>query len=576
MPLSISVRFLANLYQGRDSGGVPERYPSPDRLYKALVSTAYTTFHFRRRTEEEVGDGPDDAAIEGALRWLEGNPPDAIYLPAALADAEGESADVVVYRDKGYIDGTKGKRRPKKDSAAAATAVFYDDRGGAGPLTWQWRDAPAPETLAALSALCAEVPYLGEACSKVCLAVSTEAEFPMPGALLRAESDGFDVLRARGQVFAYPGAGRLEELDDGYARCNATKGGTVREKEDEQNLLQAVPMTATEEIATYLRPENGPRIAAPWPRGILIPVEPDTAEGTGDAWNPPESDYVGWSVALHRFLVKVWGIDPPAVLIGKYQKEAGEQPANNIAIQPFTARMAEKYASLLSETIARRLPAFLLLLPADMSEADVAGLVETCERAAGSLLYYSRNTQRVRLGEPVRLDAARFWNPPADDTLRFWFPSPMAIAETRPIADSSGRRRWSSRESVYLSLGHVWRDHFALRGEGRAEGPYENRMWSLVDRVRDDDSLRCRVFDARTVYRPNMTDYVHHTHESNTVRGLSALIAIGADGDGLDRAALAIGQSRHLGGGFLLPVDLPKTCLSLDGRDGQGVPVWLI
>ena len=37
MPLSISARFLANLYQGRDSGGVPERYPSPDRLYLSLI-----------------------------------------------------------------------------------------------------------------------------------------------------------------------------------------------------------------------------------------------------------------------------------------------------------------------------------------------------------------------------------------------------------------------------------------------------------------------------------------------------------------------------------------------------------
>lgn len=574
MPLSISARFLANLYQGRDSGGVPERYPSPDRLYKALVSTAYTTFRFRRRVEDENDDGPDDAAIEAALRWLEGNPPDSVRLPAVLAAAEGESADVVVYRDKGYIDRTKGKQRPKIESAGASVAAFYAD-GDDGLLTWQWRNDPEPTVLTALSALCAEVPYLGEACSKVRLVVSTELDFPLPGALLRAESDGFNALRARGPVFAYPGEGRLEELDDGYARCNVAKGGKVGEKEDEQNLLQAVPMTATEEIATYLRTEGGSRITEPWPRGLLIPVTPDEAEGVSGAWNPPESDYVGWSVALHRFLVKAWGIDPPAVLLGKYQKGTGDQPANNIAIQPFTARMAKKYAGLLPEAIARRLPAFLLLLPEHMTDDEAIGLYETCRRSAGSPLYFARNRQRIRLGEPVRIDATRFWNPPAEDTVRFWFPSPMAIAETRAIPASDGRRRWSSRESVYLSLGHVWRDHFALQRDNRPEDRYEDRIWSFVDRVRDDVSLRCLVFDARTVYRLDMVDYVHHAHESNTIRGLSALISINADGDGLDCAALAIGQSRHLGGGFLLPVDLPKTCLNLDGRDGQEVPVWL-
>ena len=53
------------------------------------------------------------------------------------------------------------------------------------------------------------------------------------------------------------------------------------------------------------------------------------------------------------------------------------------------------------------------------------------------------------------------------------------------------------------------------------------------------------------------------------------LIAI-SDGEGsLDCAALAVGQSRHLGGGFLVPLDFPKNMIVPDGHFEKGVPSWL-
>lgn len=56
---------------------------------------------------------------------------------------------------------------------------------------------------------------------------------------------------------------------------------------------------------------------------------------------------------------------------------------------------------------------------------------------------------------------------------------------------------------------------------------------------------------------------------------MSALIAI-SDGEGsLDCAALAVGQSRHLGGGFLVPLDFPKNMIVPDGHFERGVPSWL-
>lgn len=54
MAFAITANFLLGTYQGSDSGGRPEPYPSPDRLYKACVAAAYNTFDFERQTDDRV------------------------------------------------------------------------------------------------------------------------------------------------------------------------------------------------------------------------------------------------------------------------------------------------------------------------------------------------------------------------------------------------------------------------------------------------------------------------------------------------------------------------------------------
>lgn len=81
--------------------------------------------------------------------------------------------------------------------------------------------------------------------------------------------------------------------------------------------------------------------------------------------------------------------------------------------------------------------------------------------------------------------------------------------------------------------------------------------------------------DWHAVYRVNMTDYAHHADSSNVLHGMQALIAISDGADSLDCAAMAIGQSRHLGGGLLVPVDLYLSSLHPDEDFGKGVPTWL-
>lgn len=91
MAFAITANFLLGTYQGSDSGGRPEPYPSPDRLYKACVAAAYNTFDFERQTDDRV---LTDEQIKNALAWLEDNPPHSMFayitkVPVRLAGLTG-------------------------------------------------------------------------------------------------------------------------------------------------------------------------------------------------------------------------------------------------------------------------------------------------------------------------------------------------------------------------------------------------------------------------------------------------------------------------------------------------------
>lgn len=71
MAFAITANFLLGTYQGSDSGGRPEPYPSPDRLYKACVAAAYNTFDFERQTDDRVltDEQISSGICVGAARW---------------------------------------------------------------------------------------------------------------------------------------------------------------------------------------------------------------------------------------------------------------------------------------------------------------------------------------------------------------------------------------------------------------------------------------------------------------------------------------------------------------------------
>ena len=383
------------------------------------------------------------------------------------------------------------------------------------------------------------------------------------------------------RVFAVPGTGRLEELKRAYMAANPEGKGKgknaakskIRAKEAEQNFLNDYVPKETEGLAGYRPPfvHSERALEAPWTRVIVMSVTVDEGhQGEKSEWKPSESEYVGWAVALHRFLVKQWGVDPAPSLVGKYVSVM-KRPANNVAIQILDSELKSSYGIQLRDDVARKLPGFLIMLPKDMPQHDMQKLYDVCRRSNGKALYFSQAVPKLRLGESALIDAEHLWKPVSVDFVRYWMPRPLAIAETRPIPDPKKKRHWRAAESMYLALGHVWRDKYVPND---IQGTRESRYWETVDAVADQSS-NFRIFDCRRVSRVNMIDYAHHTNSSNVLRAMSALIAI-SDGEGsLDCAALAVGQSRHLGGGFLVPLDFPKNMIVPDGHFEKGVPSWL-
>ncbi len=63
------------------------------------------------------------------------------------------------------------------------------------------------------------------------------------------------------------------------------------------------------------------------------------------------------------------------------------------------------------------------------------------------------------------------------------------------------------------------------------------------------------VLDARKLVGQGLDRYVHRIADGTVVQPYRAVLALGSLAG--DRTIVAIGQSRHLGGGLLVPLDVP-------------------
>lgn len=505
MPVAgIQARFPLGVFIGHRPDGSPDALPSTLRLHAALVAAASAG-----TSAESRGTGlVRTAAATRALEWIEDNPPDFVELPPAC---ENRQINEYAYRDEGVVEkpGTAPSRRKTRRAVGTGTAL-------SAPIGWGWKSIP-DDVAAALTVLCEDVPCLGETDSPVVL------EFGWIAPTHRRSSKVSPFARV-GIRIATPTGGRLLELDELHgiaqpaASPSAAKDGW---KETERPLPAPISHVRSVEIGYDFVDEILPP-RAPWRYMIHIAI------------NNPIGNFerVDWSVALHRAMVAALDTETSALITGRYDPGI-VPPANRVAIQPVDA-------ALMSLSRYPGLGAGVAVLVPD-SALDVTN------RALEKVTRLYRRGSEIRLGNRTTLDSAAFWQAPAAGMVRTWESLPAVMPETRRPRRPQ-RRSWTLAESALLSVGFVFRDELAAVSYGSAE----ERYVAIVDAV---ESRGVAALAVSPIPDADVRKYAHKMPEGVVAQPYRLQL----DGGSLlpEQALVAIGQSRHLGGGLLCPVDRP-------------------
>lgn len=502
MSFAIIAELPLGVYHGGVGDGEVDVLPSPARLHSALLCAA-------AQGPRALPDGElltpreQDAA---ALRWLEQHPPDGVRLPTHMVN----TSPGIAYRKLGLLE-----KNRERIIGKVSVSVAVD-----GPYAWTWMSEPDVAVQTALSELCGEVSHLGRAQTPVRLTIG-DIE---PSHRFDPDADLFSGTGVDVDVSA---VGRTDALVDEYVQANAippkASADGVRSSEREQR--RPVIRTGLAP-ARYVAP-TPPPTNDPWDRVLLLPLR----SGRPGDW---ERLRVRWAVKLHQALISLIGDGAPTLVTGAYPAGA-RQPANRVAIQPIDGSLP---IAGWSETRA----GFAVLLPRDADAADL--------RVLASKMQALRLVRGTR-GQTVDIDhrnitvrsTAEFWRPLAAGYRRHWVTTPAAVPETRGLR----RGPWNLADAVRLSVGLVWRDE--LVGPGRGEAWYRQVSDAAASRG-------VQVRTARRITDSDLGRFVHKVAPDSVVQPYHAELTLG-DLTG-DRTLIAIGQSRHLGGGLLVPRDHPE------------------
>ncbi len=512
MPFAIVAEFPLGTYRGHRPDGGLDPLPSPARLHAALLNAAGQG----PRAEVSGDDLQPRADDRAALTWLETHAPDAISAPSSVQDAGGAMA----YRVEGFF-GVREKRR---------VLASREDRLGsvalAAPVAWLWDEDPPPEVADRLAELCRDVSHLGTSESPVALRV--DAAVPTH----RLEP-GASVFTGEGLEVEIPRPGRTSALERAHL---ATLGRVPSAPADRASRAEGAVTSPVARsalaLARYVALEAPPP-AAPWPTVVLLPVDEHLSPDTR----------VGWCVALHRALISRIGDGAPALVTGRYEPRA-ERPANRLAIQYFPSRIPGA-PSFGTEG------AFALLVPGDVGPEDLAAL----DRAVRSLEEVRLGARRsIRLRHELHVvDGETFWAPVPIGHVRVWVTGTAAVPESRPVRG----RSWTIGDAALLSVGLVLRDRF--------DRPARRADW-YTGLVAGVTGAGAAVLEAHKLNSADGRWYVHHVTVETAVQPYRAALRLGRLVG--ERTVLAIGQSRHLGGGLLTPLDLPAGFLEAEAAAG--------
>lgn len=505
MPLSISATFPLGYYQGKDTAGMPEELPTPLRLFLALSAGAYAL----ERLEGQNTTGELSQEDSDIFAWLERHPPAAIEIPGHLLS----TSDAISYRNKGCID-------KAADRSKATTTPFCRSFVN-GPIVWFWDGFPM-NGLRRLEDIAAQVPYLGEAECPVILEVrkaqtGTEA--------WTRTQPSFDAL-----AFSVPDRGRGAELQQAYQLHNkkAMDKPPTHSTQEEENPLQITSTcVSTAYYQCAAKMADVPK--APWTVGYVLRTE---------GAHLGEETYTSWATCLHRAMARYLGDELPRVM----QRATGTRaPANGLAIQIIPAYLPVR-AEYQDEDAGDSL---MVMLPTGTSAEDERLILGALTRISHLYCHEFGELKVTFTGEQVNL--RRFWTPVDKGYRRLFQTMPLFVPNSRPPTSRSlGNHQWTLADDARVAVGYVWRDAFGsiLKGDaGRKE---------LSRSVLDSG---VGVYGCRVVPKQNIRRYIHRTNRGSFLIGASATLDISCLG--CDEALIAIGQTRHFGGGLLLPLDVP-------------------
>lgn len=506
----IQAEFPLGVYYGGNPSGEREILPDMARVFSALVHSAYR--------QSEAQNGELTGIYTEAFGWLEENPPSALAIPDHTLTQSASTAPIA-YNSEGFCE--KNTIKVAGKPAGVGTAI-------AGPICWLWEgEQPSAAIVEALDDLCSEVAYLGESTSVVQLSCSV-----VPGDSVVPTHQLGDVPflpASHGAVScAVPRAGRLDELDRSYSLVLEAKKPTKaadKPAKNESLRLDVVARHAVEPL-WYEQVDSVSHGAhgAPWAAGLFWPAAP-----TSHRIRPVQACSI-----LHKALcMQLDGFNLPSVT-GRYL-DGVLQPANRVALH-YLDDHAARLAGLPGH-------GFLLATPTGM-EVDERELVFEAARR----IHFVRAGGRVDLQRPVRVDLTEFWPEPASGTRRLWSSADGVVPESR------ARQRGAStlltlEDAACLSISYVYRD--VLQADSNLGRP------GRISAVRDID---VEVFRTTPILPFKAQDYVHKVPKTLGIHPFELDVCL-ADLHA-NQAFLALGQSRHLGGGLMVPLDISRETLN--------------
>lgn len=515
MPTVISVEYQIFGYQGRNSTGELELFPTPRRLSDTLVAVAHGVYGVAGLLPEK---------FRHAIEWFEDNPPDAVVIPEYSISPSVPTA----YRDKGLItkNNDASLNLKKSEAEVAVRRVFYS-----GPIEYYWKSELSPEMYHALNALCAEVAWLGERQSVASVLLGKVDD--IPECAYRATNKRF-VPSGTSISLNFPTQGRLKAQEGLFASNNPkrvpTASGDKFKIGEKENNLPLV--TDYQKVVNYVAPATNV-YALPWISGFLF----DAYSKSGDRlvpWIVKDTEMKDWALAFHRTLIRKIYNDIPECVTGNYADQRA-RPANNVSIQLIHPNWPSRDGSKETTT-------FLVAVPRSASPSDVRKIARGLQQIQK---LYRKGHGSLVVNNLRKTTLTNFW-----DSEKYLLSSerqitPLMVSESRPRTNGGVSGTWAAEDSVRLSVGHALRDQLELGGSDLGAARHRTLNRAVAE-------AGVTVVGVKKFLPFYDRDYLHkfpkETQMATFVKGRVDLKEIVPA-----EAFIAIGQTRHLGGGLLVP-----------------------